>query len=188
MAGKVANSSISVCIRANRRWPMICRIFFPLCRLFAGNPLEAVLYGLLVFPYLAINAVLIGAILARIMPVSSIGARDRERKDTGQRDLRARSVCVCVCVRACVYVFVCVWLSVCVCDMRSRGGGGGGSACVCVCGFCCCRFLIHMSIIWICVVSRVCPVGRPSCVAKTFTLDITHKLFKQISTILYSLN
>ena len=68
--------------------------------------------------------------------------------------------------------------------------------CVCVCSlFCscfyymtvlwiyrrfslfCCIFFYHMTIIWMYVIS--CNPGRPSCMAKTSTLDITGKAFKQ---------
>ena len=38
-------------------------------------------------------------------------------------------------------------------------------------------FSIQMSIIWIYVISHVCPAGQLSCIAKTFMLDITHKHF-----------
>ena len=48
-------------------------------------------------------------------------------------------------------------------------------------------FLIHTSIMWICVMSRVRPSGRPSFVAKTLTLDIARRLFNQICSYLLCL-
>ena len=46
-------------------------------------------------------------------------------------------------------------------------------------------FLIHESNIWIYVISCVCPVSRlGACLAKTFTLNMTCKLFIFIQTFL----
>ena len=42
------------------------------------------------------------------------------------------------------------------------------------------QFLIHMSIIWICVMSHVCLADRPCYMAKALTLDITRKLLNKI--------
>ena len=61
-------------------------------------------------------------------------------------------------------------------------------SCCCFFCFCFCFFLNRMSIIWIDLCNESCvfiqPPVHPSCVAKTWMLDITCKLFDQIASYL----